>query len=82
MAGRHAMASALSAAVGVHADAETVVADRIADLAAAARQRKAMDKLAERHAMTRRRKADAAERAEQDDLVGARFIANQERANA
>jgi hypothetical protein len=76
------MASALSVAVGVHAGAESVVDDRIADLAAAARQRKAMDKLAERHALTRQRKADAVERAEQDDQVGARYIAKQSRVSA
>lgn len=78
LAGRQAMAAALSVAAGVHAEAETAVTDRVADLAAAARQRKALDKLAERHALARRRTVEAAERAELDDLVGARYIANRE----
>jgi hypothetical protein len=78
MAGRQAMAAALSVAVGVAHGADAVVDERVADLAVAARQRKAMDKLAERHALTRQRKADAAERAETDDLVGARYVMNQQ----
>ena len=78
LATRQAMAAALSTAVGAAREADAVVDERIADLAAAARQRKAMDKLAERHAVTRRHKAEAAERSEQDDIVGARYIAKQE----
>jgi flagellar FliJ protein len=70
--GRQAMAAALSVAIGVAGEADAVVADRMADLAVAARQRMAMDKLAERHALTRQRKLEAVERAELDDLVNAR----------
>ena len=77
LAGRQAMAAALSVAVGEAHVAEAVVADRQADLAAAARQRKAMEKLAERHAATRRHKAETAERAEVDDLTNARYTQRQ-----
>jgi flagellar export protein FliJ len=77
MATRHAMAAALSVAVGQVDQAEAVVADRQADLASAARQRKAMEKLAERHAITRRHKADVAERLEVDDLTNARYTQSQ-----
>lgn len=77
MASRQAMAAALSVAVGQADEAEAVVADRQADLAAAARQRKAMEKLAERHAITRRHKADVAERLEVDDLTNARYTQSQ-----
>jgi flagellar export protein FliJ len=72
MAGRHAMAAALSGAVTAARSADGVVAETMADLTLAARQRKAMDKLAEQHARARRRAADAAERAEHDDLINAR----------
>jgi flagellar FliJ protein len=77
MATRQAMAAELSFAMGRADEADAVVADRQADLAAAARQRKAMEKLAERHAITRRHKADAAERAEVDDLTNARYTQSQ-----
>lgn len=77
IATRQAMAAELSFAMGRADEAEVVVADRQADLAAAARQRKAMEKLAERHAITRRHKADAAERMEVDDLTNARYTQSQ-----
>lgn len=77
MASRQAMAAALSVAVGQADEAEADVADRQADLAAAARQRKAMEKLAERHAITRQHKSDVAERLEVDDLTNARYTQSQ-----
>lgn len=72
---RQAMAATLSAAISVAGAADVEVSARIEDLAAAAAQRKVMDKLAERHAVTQRRHAEAAERAELDDLVAARHVA-------
>jgi flagellar export protein FliJ len=74
MSARQAMAAALNVAIGLTAEADAVVDDRVADLAVAAAQRKAMDKLAERHAVTRQRAADASERRELDDLVVARHV--------
>jgi hypothetical protein len=73
IAGRQAMAAALSGAVTAARSADGVVAESMVDLTVAARQRKAMDKLAERHAKVRQRAADKAERAEQDDLINARY---------
>jgi hypothetical protein len=75
---RQALAAALSASVSAAGTADAVVAETMADLVVAARQRKVMDKLAERHAQARQRLADAAERAEQDDLVSSRFVAARE----
>jgi flagellar export protein FliJ len=72
---RQAMAATLSAAVGSAVEADAVVDTRVEELAVAAAQRKAMDKLAERHELTRRRAADAAERRELDDLTSARHVA-------
>jgi flagellar export protein FliJ len=77
LASRQAMAAALSEAMSDAEAADAIVADRMADLAAAAQQRKVMEKLAERHAVTRRNKAAAAERAESDDLTNARYTQNQ-----
>jgi flagellar export protein FliJ len=77
MATRQAMAAELAFAVGTAEEAEVIVENRKADLAAAARQRKAMEKLAERHAITRRHKADVAERAEVDDITNARYTQSQ-----
>ena len=73
LVGRQAMAAELSATVEAARAADGVVDEALADLAVAARQRKAMDKLAERHAQARQRRMDDAERAEQDDLVGSRY---------
>ena len=72
IAGRQAMAAVLSGAVTAAQSADGVVAEMMTDFTVAARQRKAMDKLAERHAQARKREADEAERAEHDDLIGAR----------
>jgi hypothetical protein len=72
IAGRQAMAAVLSGAITAARSADGVVAETMDDLAVAGRQRKAIDKLAERHARARQRAADAAERAEHDDLVNAR----------
>jgi flagellar protein FliJ len=77
MATRQAMAAELAFAVGKAEEAEVIVKNRKVDLAAAARQRKAMEKLAERHAATRRHRADVAERAEVDDLTNGRYTASQ-----
>ena len=73
IAGRQAMAAALSGAITAARSADDAVAETMVDLTLAARQRKAMDKLAERHAQARQRAADAAEQAEHDDLVNARY---------
>jgi flagellar FliJ protein len=75
MSARQAVAGALFAAIGVFRDADEAVEDRMAELTAAAAQRRAMDKLAERHAVTRRRNQDAAEQRELDDLATARHSA-------
>lgn len=80
LVGRQAMAAELSATVAVARAAEGVVDEALVDLAVAARQRKAMDKLAERHALARQRRADAAERAELDDLAGSRYSARKAKA--
>ena len=77
LATRQAIAAELSFAQGRVEEAEEIVENREADLAAAARQRKAMEKLAERHAATRRHRADVAERAEVDDLTNGRYTASQ-----
>jgi flagellar export protein FliJ len=71
---RQAMAATLAVAVGLAAGADAVVETRVEELTVAASQRKAMDKLAERHAITRQRAADAAEQRELDDIVAARHI--------
>jgi flagellar FliJ protein len=73
MSARQAMAAALSAAIGVGARAEGEVSDRQSELAVAASQRRAMERLAARHEQTRRNKADAAERRELDDLTASRY---------
>jgi flagellar protein FliJ len=70
---RQSMAASLSAATGLSADADAAVDASIADLTLAAAQRRAMETLAERHAATRRRAAEAAERREIDDLVNTRY---------
>jgi flagellar protein FliJ len=75
---RQAMAASLSAAVHNSHAADAVVVETMTDLGAAARQRKAMDKLAERHAQIRQRATDAAERAALDDLVSSRFVSGRE----
>jgi flagellar export protein FliJ len=80
IAGRQAMAAALSGAMTAARSADGVVAETMADFTVAARQRKAMDKLAERHARTRQRAADAAERAEHDDLITARHARREDTA--
>jgi flagellar protein FliJ len=77
MATRQAMAAELSFAMGRVEEADVIVENRKADLAAAARQRKAMEKLAERHAVTRRHRAEVAERSEVDDLTNARYTQSQ-----
>ena len=77
LATRQAMAAELSFAQGEADEADVIVENRKADLAAAARQRKAMEKLAERHSATRRHRADIAERAEVDDLTNGRYTASQ-----
>ena len=77
LATRQAMAAEMTFAQGRVDEAEEIVENRKADLAAAARQRKAMEKLAERHAVTRRHRADVAERAEVDDLTNGRYTASQ-----
>jgi flagellar protein FliJ len=74
---RQAMATALYAAVGLAREADVLVETRMADLAVAAGQRQALDRLAERHAVTVRLAAEAAERREVDDLTAARFVAAQ-----
>jgi flagellar protein FliJ len=71
---RQAMAASLSASVNNSHAADAVVVETMTELGAAARQRKAMDKLAERHAQIRQRAADAAERAALDDLVSSRYV--------
>jgi flagellar protein FliJ len=75
---RQAMAAALSASVTAARAADAAVDETMVDLAVAVRQRKAMDKLAERHALARRQAADAAERAEIDDLVNSRYVTARE----
>src|SRR4029450_12098402 len=55
LVGRQSMAAALSASVSVARDADAAVDEARADLVLAARQRKVMDKLAERHALARQR---------------------------
>lgn len=79
---RQAMAASLSAAVNTSRAADAVVAETMVDLALAARQRKAMDKLAERHAQTRQRAVEAAERAALDDLVSSRYVIAREEETA
>lgn len=76
LANWQALAGELTLAQGRADEAEVIVENRKADLAAAARQRKAMEKLAERHAATRRHRADLAERSEVDDLTNGRYTAS------
>jgi flagellar export protein FliJ len=72
MIAQRMLASALSVAIESVRAADTVVDERVDELALATAQRKAMDKLAERHALSRRRAAEAHEAREVDDLVAAR----------
>jgi flagellar export protein FliJ len=78
LSARQAMAAALSVAVGAAVEADVEVGTKVDELAVAASQRRAMDKLAERHAVTVRRAEEEVERRELDDLVGARFAATAE----
>jgi len=71
---RQAMAAALSASVTAFRAADAVVDESMVDFSLAARQRKAVDKLVERHALARRQAAEAAERSELDDVVGSRYV--------
>ena len=79
---RQAMAAALSASVTAFRTADAVVDESMADFALAARQRKAVDKLVERHALARQRAAEAAERSELDDVVGSRYVIAREEESA
>jgi flagellar protein FliJ len=74
------MASVLSAAMDTARAADSVVDTRVDELALATAQRKAMDKLAERHALARRRAAEAVEAREVDDLVAARHSTDEDSA--
>jgi len=72
MSARQALATALCAAIGVTREADEAAAAATDELAIAAAQRKAMEKLAERHAVTRRKQHEAVEARAVDDLVAAR----------
>ena len=79
---RQAMAAALSASVTAFRAADAVVDGAMADFSLAARQRKAVDKLVERHALARQRAAETAERTELDDVVGSRYVIAREEETA
>jgi flagellar FliJ protein len=74
LSARQAMAAVLSASVRAADEAAGVVTTATQELAAAGAQRKAMEKLAERHALTRRKKEEHAESLETDDLVTSRYV--------
>jgi flagellar protein FliJ len=65
---RQAMAASLSAARQLHQLAERHVAERAEELTEAARRRRTVEKLAERHAEQRRQREQAAEQNALDEL--------------
>lgn len=69
MTARQALAAELSVAIGAAQLADGQVDERIADLTDAAVQRRTLEKLEERHALTRRRSAEAADQKSVDDLT-------------
>jgi flagellar export protein FliJ len=71
LSARQAIASALSAAVGVAQLADDTVKERLDDLTDAAVQRRTIEKLQERHDLTRKRTEAAAEAKAVDDLTTA-----------
>jgi hypothetical protein len=68
---RQAIAGALSAAIGAASVADETVQDRLDDLTDAAVQRRTIEKLQERHDLTRKQTAAAAEAKAVDDLTTA-----------
>jgi flagellar export protein FliJ len=70
---RQAIATALYAAIGVADAAGEVVQATTEDLAAAATRRRALEKLAERHAVTRQRAQEQADQRAIDDLTTAAY---------
>ncbi|MDG6102026.1 cell envelope biogenesis protein TolA [Dactylosporangium aurantiacum] len=68
---RQAVAGALSAAIGAAALADETVQDRLDDLTGAAVQRRTIEKLQERHDLTRKQTVAAAEAKAVDDLTTA-----------
>ena len=69
MVARHSLAAGLSGAHRMVADAEELTRERIAQLADAARRRRAVEMMAERHAETVRRHDLASDQAELDELA-------------
>ena len=70
LSARHAMGAALNAAIGVAAEFDGTVRERLADLTEAASRRRAMERLAERREESAREADDAAVQFEIDDLAG------------
>ncbi|MEV4514912.1 cell envelope biogenesis protein TolA [Dactylosporangium sp. NPDC049525] len=68
---RQAIAGALSTAIGVASLADETVQDRLDDLTDAAVQRRTIEKLQERHDLTRKQTAAAIEAKAVDDLTTA-----------
>jgi flagellar biosynthesis chaperone FliJ len=72
LSARQAMAGELAAATRMSEDAAETVQDRLTDLTAAAVRRRTMERLAERHAVTRRNAEDRAGQQALDELASAR----------
>jgi len=68
---RQAVAAEVAASIGVSELADETVRDRLHDLTDAAVQRRTIEKLQERHDLTRKRTRDAAETRAVDDLTTA-----------
>jgi len=66
---RGAMAASLAAARQLHAAADAHVADRSGELTEAAKRRRTVEKLAERHAEQRRRRDQHADQSALDELA-------------
>lgn len=76
---RQALAGALGDAITAAHHADAVTQARVAELAAAAVRRKALERLAERHAAELRRAEEAADRAVLDELASTRFHRKQKK---
>ncbi|GGM60976.1 cell envelope biogenesis protein TolA [Dactylosporangium sucinum] len=74
---RQAIAGELAAAIGVRRLADESVEERMAELTAAAVQRRTIEKLQERHDATRKRTRDAAEAKAADDLTTSAAFRNE-----
>jgi flagellar biosynthesis chaperone FliJ len=72
LSARQAMAGELAAATRMSEDAVDAVQDRVTDLTDAAVRRRTMERLAERHAVTRRKAEDRAGQQPLDELASAR----------